>query len=222
MRGDVVEPLKKKCSSGGDMDSPIPTGIDVCLFRERILDVAEEHFRRIGHQKTSVDDMAVHLGVSRANIYRFFPSRSAINKPVCGRFLNRTILFGEAIADVPGPARTKLLALLHALHRERKSTFMRLKPIHDLITAATNENWAVNRAHNEQLVGLTEAIVREGIEAGEFGVKDSAQAARSVVKSFMPFYHPVLIEQGVRSGEDTEAGLLVQTSFIAAALSTSP
>lgn len=202
------------------MDSPIPTGIDVCLFRERILDVAEEHFRRIGHQKTSVDDMAVHLGVSRANIYRFFPSRSAINKSVCGRFLNRTILFGEAIADVPGPARTKLVALLHALHRERRSTFMRQKPIHDLITAATNENWAVNRAHNEQLVGLTEAIVREGIEAGEFGVKDSA--ARSVVKSFMPFYHPVLIEQGVRSGEVTEAGLLAQTSFIAAALSTSP
>ncbi len=48
------------------MGSPTPTGIDVCLFRERILDVAEEHFRRIGHQKTSVDDMAIHLGVSRA------------------------------------------------------------------------------------------------------------------------------------------------------------
>lgn len=214
--------FEKESLSGGDMGSPTPTGIDVCLFRERILDVAEEHFRRIGHQKTSVDDMAVHLGVSRANIYRFFPSRSAINKSVCGRFLNRTILFGEAIADVPGPARTKLVAVLHALHCERKSTFMRQKPIHDLITAATNENWAVNRAHNEQLVGLTEAIVREGIEAGEFGVKDSAQAARSVVKSFMPFYHPVLIEQGVRSGEDTEAGLLTQTSFIAAALNTSP
>lgn len=139
--------------------------------------------------------MAVHLGVSRANIYRFFPSRSAINKSVCGRVLNRTILFGEAIADVPGPARTKLVALLHALHRERKSTFMRLKPIHDLITAATNENWVVNRAHNEQLVGLTYAIVREGIEAGEFGVKDAVPAARSVVKSFMRFHHPVLIEQ---------------------------
>ncbi len=85
--------IERECLSGGDMDSPTPTGIDVCLFRERILDVAEEHFRRIGHQKTSVDDMAVHLGVSRANIYRFFPSRSAINKSVCGRFLNRTILF---------------------------------------------------------------------------------------------------------------------------------
>nr|WP_105383575.1 TetR family transcriptional regulator [Neorhizobium alkalisoli] len=203
------------------MGFPTPTEIDVSLFRERILDVAEEHFRRIGHQKTSVDDIAVHLGVSRANIYRFFPSRAAINKSVCGRFLNRTILFGGSIADVPGPARTKLVALLHALHRERRRTFMQQKPIHDLITAATNENWAVNRAHNEQLVGLTETIVSEGIEAGEFGVKDSAQAARDVVRSFMPFYHPVLIEQGARSGEDTEAGLLAQTNFIAAALSTS-
>lgn len=203
------------------MGSLTPAEIDVCLFRERILDVAEEHFRHIGYQKTSVDDLGAQLGVSRANIYRFFPSRAAINKSVCGRFLDRAILLGEEIAHVPGRASTKLTTLLRALHRERKTTFKQQKPIYDLIAAAVNENWAVNRAHNEQLVALIETIVKEGIEAGEFGVKDAAQAARGVVRSFVPFYHPVLIEQGVRSGENTEAGLFAQTGFIVAALSTS-
>ena len=40
--------------------------IDVDLFRERILDVAEEHFRRIGYQKTSVADIAFCLGIDNA------------------------------------------------------------------------------------------------------------------------------------------------------------
>jgi AcrR family transcriptional regulator len=32
--------------------------------RARILDVAEEHFRRVGHRKTSVADIASELGMS--------------------------------------------------------------------------------------------------------------------------------------------------------------
>lgn len=55
------------------MSRATPREIDVGLSRERILDVAEEHFRRIGYQKTSVADIASCLGMSSANIYRFFP-----------------------------------------------------------------------------------------------------------------------------------------------------
>ena len=52
---------------------------EVEMGRERILDVAEEHFRHIGFQKTTVADIAKCLGMSSANEYRFFPSRMAIN-----------------------------------------------------------------------------------------------------------------------------------------------
>ena len=53
--------------------------------RARILGVAEEHFRRVGYHKTSVADIAAELGMSPANVYRFFPSRDAINESICGR-----------------------------------------------------------------------------------------------------------------------------------------
>lgn len=45
---------------------------DVDLWRERIVDVAQESCRRIGHQMTSVADIASCLGMSSATIYRFF------------------------------------------------------------------------------------------------------------------------------------------------------
>ncbi|WP_348651995.1 TetR family transcriptional regulator [Rhizobium sp. 007] len=50
--------------------------------------MAEEYFRRIGHQKTSVADIAPCLGMSSATIYRFFPSRAAINRSICGHRAN--------------------------------------------------------------------------------------------------------------------------------------
>ena len=46
--------------------------------RERIARTAEELFRRMGFAKTAVADIASELGMSPANVYRFFPSKTAI------------------------------------------------------------------------------------------------------------------------------------------------
>ena len=56
--------------------------------RARILEVAEEHFRRVGYRKTSVTDIAAELGMSAANVYRFFPSKEAIKESVCMRVMD--------------------------------------------------------------------------------------------------------------------------------------
>jgi AcrR family transcriptional regulator len=195
-----------------------PTPIDIDLLRERILDVAEEHFRRIGYQKTSVADIASCLGMSSANIYRFFPSRAAINSSICGRFFAEAAQFVNAIPHMQAPAPEKLVNLLNILHQKKKRTFIQEKPVHDLIVAAMAENWAIIKAHSDEIVAIIETIVTEGIEAGEFNIENAAQAARSVMNAFMPYYHPILVEQCVRNGDDTEAGLRDQIRFILKAL----
>ena len=68
------------------------------------------------------------------------------------------------------------------------------------------------------MVTIVEAIIREGIEAGEFETEDAAEAARAVKHAFMAFFHPILIEHRVQHGEDTEAGLRAQIRFILKAL----
>jgi hypothetical protein len=93
--------------------------------------------------------------------------------------------------------------------------------MHELIVAATQQNWPIIRAHIERMVTIFEAIIREGAEAGEFDVGDAAEAARAVRSAFMPFLHPILIEHCVQHGEDTEAGLRDQIRFIQKALGKS-
>lgn len=200
------------------MNRPVRTGNDSDEARARILEVAEEHFRRVGYHRTSVADIAAKLGMSPANIYRFFPSRDAINESICGRLVNEIVELAFAIASTNEPATEKLDQLLTAIHGHTKMTLVKERYMHDLIATATRENWAIAKAHIERLVAIVEAIIREGIASGEFQVEDAAQAARAIRFAFMPFFHPVLIERCVQQREDIETDMRSQIRFILKAL----
>ena len=203
------------------MNRPIRAGTDRDEARARILEVAEEHFRRVGHHKTSVADIALELGMSPANVYRFFPSRDAINESICGRLMSEVAEIALAIARTNAPAKEKLGRLLIAIHQHTKMTLVKERYMHDLIVAATRENWAIIRVHIDRMVTIVEMIIREGVEAGEFAVDDAAEAARAVKSAFVPFFHPILIEHCVQHGDDMEADLRDLIRFILKALRNS-
>jgi AcrR family transcriptional regulator len=161
-----------------------------------------------------VADIAAELGMSPANVYRFFPSRDAINESICGRVVNEGADIAFAIARTNAPAMEKLERLLTAVHHHTKMMLVEARPMHELIVAATQQNWPIIKAHIERMVAIFETIIRDGVKAGEFDVGDAAEAARAVRSAFMPFLHPILIEHCVQHGEDTEAGLRDQIRFI--------
>src|SRR5438105_6445608 len=176
------------------MNRPVRTGKDFDKARARILEAAEEQFRRAGYHRTSVADIAAGLGMSPANIYRFFPSRNAINESICRRVVNEVADIAVAIARTNAPATEKLDQLLTAVHRHNKTTLVKAKYMHDLVAAATRENWAIIKLHIERMVTIFEAIIREGVEAREFDVDDTAEAARAVRFAFMAFVRPIRME----------------------------
>src|SRR5258705_10441350 len=55
--------------------------------RERIMIKADELFRQFGFGKTTVADIAAELGMSPANIYKFFSSKEAIIQASADRIL---------------------------------------------------------------------------------------------------------------------------------------
>ena len=203
------------------MNRSVRTGKDFDEARARILEAAEKQFRRMGYHRTSVADIAAELGMSPANIYRFFPSRDAINESICGRVVNEVADIAFAIARTNAPAMEKLERLLTAVHHHAKMMLIEARPMHELSVAATRENWPIIKSHIERMVMIFEAIIREGVEAGEFDVENAAEAARAVRSAFMPFFHPILIEHCVQHGEDTEVGLRDQIRFIQKALGKS-
>src|SRR5918994_5581063 len=159
------------------MNRPVRTRTDPEEMPARILEVAEEHFRRIGHHKTSVTDIASEIGMSPANVYRFFASKGAINESIYGRVVNEVAEIAFAIACTNAPASEKLERLLTAIHHHNKTKLIKEKRMHDMIVDAMQANSAIIKAHIEGIVTIFEATIREGIEAGEFVVEDPAEAA---------------------------------------------
>ncbi|MBR7551869.1 helix-turn-helix transcriptional regulator, partial [Mycobacterium tuberculosis] len=53
--------------------------------RSRIMIEAERLFRHFGYNKTTVADIAREMGMSPANIYRFFASKAALMEAMAER-----------------------------------------------------------------------------------------------------------------------------------------
>ena len=77
---------------------------------------AERLFRHYGYGKTNVADIARELGMSPANIYRFFASKVEIHQAVCGRMLGASYQMAYEISRLPISAEERLRRYVHAQH----------------------------------------------------------------------------------------------------------
>lgn len=188
--------------------------------RKRILDVAEQHIRRFGHRKTTVADIATELGVSRANVYRFFPTRAAIDQSVYARIANRTLDLAREVSQRSAPASIKLAEMFAALHRDTQLQLAEERHTHELFVAATDGRWEVATWYFGEITKIFEVTIREGLERGELKGDDPGNAARCVMAAIAPFVQPNLVQQRVAEGDDLRSELEAQTRFILRALGT--
>jgi AcrR family transcriptional regulator len=188
-------------------------------MRERILMVAEEHFRRIGYGKTAVADIAGALGMSPANIYRFFSSKSAINDAICGKIMREVSEMAMAIARQPEPASVRFQTLILALHRHNKARLTHEHRLFDMVEAAMEENWPAIETHCDHLIHVMAEIIRAGIASGEFRAVDADQFAETAFEAANKVIHPTMIAHCARcSRTDQEEQALRISGLILAAL----
>ena len=186
--------------------------------RARIMDAAEALFRRLGFAKTAVADIAAELKMSPANVYRFFPSKNAIIEAICQRCLAECEERAWAVARSRGSAaeRTERLVLeILAYHKENHLTDQR---VNDMVLAAIELSWGAIRAHKEHIRMVLEAILREGIERGEFEPIDPRETSRLMMISLVHFCHPVLVAQYLQDQDDIEADARVSVRFLLRAI----
>ncbi len=79
--------------------------------RQRILDAAEELFRNEGFQRSSMDDLAKQLGMSKKTIYKHFRSKDELTKEIIQRTMNYLSLHVREILHADRPSVEKLAML---------------------------------------------------------------------------------------------------------------
>lgn len=198
---------------------PIPrprTGSTADETRSRILDKSEELFRRLGFAKTAVADIAGELGMSPANVYRFFASKNALVEAICQQHLARIHADLSQIARSPAPVADRLERFVIAILRYHKANFLHERRLHDIVLVAMEHSWGSIEQHKQTLAGLIEVILRSGVETGEVGAIDPAETARVILGCFTRFCHPQVIEQLV--DDDLEAQAAATVRFLCRAL----
>jgi AcrR family transcriptional regulator len=186
--------------------------------RARIMETAEALFRRLGFAKTAVADIAGELGMSPANVYRFFPSKSAIVEAICQRCLSELEEKAWVVARSPGAASIRLERLVLEILAYHKENLLVEQRVHDMVLVAIEDNWGAIRAHKDVVRSVMEVIVRDGIAAGEFEPVDARETAKLMMRSLIVFEHPVLIAQCLQDGEDLEAEARASVRFLLRAI----
>jgi AcrR family transcriptional regulator len=181
--------------------------------RKRIMETAETLFRRLGYAKTAVADIASELGMSPANVYRFFPSKTAIVQAICQRCLGEIDEKAWVIARSRAPASQRLEQLQLEIFAYHKDNLLEEQRVNDIVLVAMEESWDAIMAHKEVVRTTIELILRDGIESGEFDDQiDPRETSAMIMKAFIGFCHPMLIAQGLQEGHDleTEARSLIR------------
>jgi AcrR family transcriptional regulator len=173
--------------------------------RRRIADVAEGLFRTLGYQKTTVADIARELGMSPANVYRFYASKSAINEAIADRLLDQLAAGGEAIAAGPGSAEARLYALADHFHIAIHGLFFHERRMHDMVTAAMTEHWGVIERFLQRYLAMVGKVVAEGMAAGAFAPGDPAPAALAFKHAMLAWHHPLMLQECLRMGIGLES-----------------
>ncbi|TBW40957.1 TetR/AcrR family transcriptional regulator [Siculibacillus lacustris] len=164
--------------------------------RTRILDTADRLFGHYGYGKTTVADIARELGMSPANVYRFFASKLEIVEAKCERMLAQRHAYNLEIVASGGSAADRLRRFFIDNHRLNLEAFVSDPKTYEIVEVAMAEEWETIQAHLVRMTDVLEALIAEGVAAGEFppqaDIRRSAVCAR---QAHVSLFHPTLLRQ---------------------------
>jgi len=186
--------------------------------RTRIIETAEALFRRVGFAKTAVADIASELKMSPANVYRFFSSKNAIVEAICRRCLSEVEGKAWAAARSKGPASQRMERMILEILAYHKENLLVEHRVNEIVLFAMDHMWDTIRAHKEIMRNVTELILRDGIDSGEFEPVEPRETADLIMRSVLSFTHPVLVGQCLEEGHDLEAEARGSVRFLLRAI----
>ncbi|MBI2428191.1 MAG: TetR/AcrR family transcriptional regulator [Ignavibacteriales bacterium] len=136
-------------------------------LRSRILEAASQYFFENGFSKTTMEEFAQSMGMSKKTIYKFFPSKDDIIKEITREKLqhvhhgclhcqqDKSIDFMQRIKNVTGFISSEMRKLKPQFYSDLQKTMPAL--------------WKeVDEFRNQRIYEDFSAMIREGVEIGVF------------------------------------------------------
>jgi AcrR family transcriptional regulator len=161
--------------------------------RVSIVETARAHLRRFGEDRMTIIGIARELGMSHANVYRYFGGKTEIVEAVLDAWLSRVESFIREVANRDGTASARIEAVVIELHRRRMVKFRQEPALYESFRRViVSRSDAVER-RQEKVAAVFRSLIEEGIEAGEFRPVDSIEAATVLEDATAFFLHPAVM-----------------------------
>jgi len=146
-----------------------------------ILDAAENRFARFGFSKVTMDEIAQDIGLAKASLYYYYPTKENIFRAVVAREQEKFLRHTKDILQHIKPAREKLKTYV----RQRIVLGNQLLNL----SALSSTFWQESKpgfkdlfvSFSRQEIGIITAIVSEGKHNHEFEVSSPEKTAELVV-----------------------------------------
>ena len=179
--------MKKPLRLRDVQPAEIPTDV-------RILDIAADHIRRHGIERTTILSIAAEAGMSHANIYRYYPSKTALIEEISGQWLKPLEAALRVIGDAPDPAFDKLERLVFALHRAYRDKLETDPALFALFSTASAQGAAIARRHYARRDSEMRRILDEGASGPSFDPIDPKRALALIQDAAYRFIDPVAMK----------------------------
>ena len=161
----------------------------------RILESAEKLFRVYGYSKTNVADIARDLGMSPANIYRFFRSKADIHEALAKAMLSRNEALALSIAALDLPAEERLRRFVRDMHQRTLDIFIDAEKVHEMVVIAMENQWSVIEAYIDGQCRIIQTMIEDGMKRGEFPQQDAVVSAKCFASGMAALVHPQCVSQ---------------------------
>jgi len=158
--------------------------------------------RKFGHARTTVVGIAADAGMTHGNVYRYFPSKTALFDEVVASGLRPLEVRLREAADGADPAHDKLERMLTAIHRDYRGKLDDDPALFDLLVEALAKNRPSAQKHRARVQSEIQRVLEEGVSSGAFAMTDRRRAMSLIFDAAHRFIHPVAL----RLDRDAAAG----------------
>ena len=118
----------------------------------------------------------------------------------------------------PEPAPIRLQRMILELHRFTCEQYLQESKVHEIVTKAMDEQWAVIDAHVTRLRAAFQQVLDDGVRDGEFRHATVADFGDCLFNAVLPFCHPQLVAErfALDEGRQARAMALFLTSALQA------
>lgn len=164
-------------------------------IRDQIINAAHDHFSHYGYGKTTVSDLAKHIGFSKAYIYKFFDSKQAIGEEICVRQLDSILNEVDVVLSKSTTATEKFRGMADRLTSLSVELFFNDRKLYDIAVHSCIERWSSSEAYVARIKEILAEIIVEGREAGEFERKTPLdETCRAIAGAMQPFVSPLMLQ----------------------------